>query len=148
LFLVLAVSTMSLRGANRYVTWTLLVVVVFSVALVPLLRELVRQWCSRTSWWGVPAVIFGSGAAGKNVVRALLNDPGLGLKPVAVLDDSGNCSDLLGVPVIGMSGLAPLLLEGQRPAYAVFAMPDVPQHRLMSMIDRYGKNFSHILVVP
>jgi Undecaprenyl-phosphate galactose phosphotransferase WbaP len=65
-----------------------------------------------------------------------------------VLDDSGNCSDLLGVPVIGMSGLAPLLLEGQRPAYAVFAMPDVPQHRLMSMIDRYGKNFSHILVVP
>lgn len=148
LFLVLAVSTMSLRGANRYVTWTLLVVTVFSVALVPLLRELVRQLCSRASWWGVPAVIFGAGDAGKNVVRALLNDPGLGLKPVAVLDDSENCADLFGVPVIGMSGLAPLLFEGQRPAYAVFAMPDVPQHRLMSMIDRYGKNFSHILVVP
>lgn len=148
LFLLLAVSTTSLRGAQRYVTWTLFLALILSVALVPLLRELVRQLFSRASWWGVPAVIFGAGEAGKNVVRALLNDPGLGLKPVAVLDDSERCASLLGVPVLGMSGLAPLLFEGQRPAYAVFAMPDVPQHSLMSMIDRYGRNFSHILVVP
>jgi Undecaprenyl-phosphate galactose phosphotransferase WbaP len=148
LFLLLAVSTMSLRGAERYVTWTLFLALILSVALVPLSRELVRQLFSRASWWGVPAVIFGAGEAGKNVVRALQNDPGLGLKPVAVLDDAERCTDVLGVPVLGMAGLAPLLFEGQRPAYAVFAMPDVPQHRLMSMIDRYGRNFSHILVVP
>jgi Undecaprenyl-phosphate galactose phosphotransferase WbaP len=148
LFLILAVSTTSLRGAHHLVTWTLFVALTLSVALVPLSRALVRQLCSRRSWWGVPAVIFGAGDAGKNVVRALINDPGFGLNPVAVLDDTENCTDVLGVPVLGTSGLAPLLFEGQRPAYAVFAMPDVPQHRLMAMIDRYGRNFSHILVVP
>jgi Undecaprenyl-phosphate galactose phosphotransferase WbaP len=148
LFLILAVSTMSLRGARHYVTWTLFLAITLSVVMVPMLRELVRQTFSRASWWGVPAVIFGAGPAGKQVVRALLNDPGLGLKPVAVVDDTERCSNLHGVPVVGRSGLAPLLFEGQGPAYAVFAMPDVPQHRLMSMIDRYGKNFSHILVVP
>jgi len=148
LFVILAVSTMSLRGAHHYITWTLFIALTLSVGLVPLLRALVRQFCSRASWWGVPAVIFGAGDAGRNVVRALLNDPGLGLNPVAVLDDSESRTELLGVPVLGTAGLAPLLFEGQRPAYAVFAMPDVPHHRLMSMIDRYGRNFSHILVVP
>ncbi len=147
LFLILAVSTMSLRGANHYLTWTLFVALMLSVALVPLARALVRQICSRAAWWGVPAVIFGAGQAGKNVVRALLDDPGLGLKPVAVIDDAESCRNILGVPVLGPAGLAPLLFDG-RPGYAVFAMPDVPQHRLMSMIDRYGRNFSHILVVP
>jgi Undecaprenyl-phosphate galactose phosphotransferase WbaP len=148
LFLVLAISTVGLRGAHHYVTITLFIALALSVGLVPMLRELVRQLYSRAPWWGVPAVIFGAGEAGKNVVRALLNDPGLGLKPVAVLDDSEHVKELLGVPVVGTSGLAPLLFEGQRPAYAVFAMPDVPQRNLMTMIDRYGKNFSHILVVP
>jgi len=148
LFLVLGVSTVGLRGARHYVTWTLFIALVFSVALLPLLRALVRQVCSRAAWWGVPAVIFGAGAAGKSIVRALLNDPGLGLKPIAVLDESESCTSIMGVPVMGMSGIAPLVLEGQRTAYAVFAMPDVPKHRLMQMIDRYGRNFSHILVVP
>jgi Undecaprenyl-phosphate galactose phosphotransferase WbaP len=148
LFLILAVSTMSLRGAQHPVTWTLFIALFLSIVIVPLFRELVRQLCSRASWWGVPAVVFGAGSAGKHVVHALLNDPGLGLKPVAVLDDTESCTDILGVPVLCTAGLAPLLFEGQRPAYAVFAMPDVPQSRLMETIDRYGRNFSHILVVP
>jgi Undecaprenyl-phosphate galactose phosphotransferase WbaP len=149
LFLFLAATTVSLRGANRYFTWTLLLALFLTVALVPLLRECVRQVCAGASWWGFPAVVFGAGDAGKAVVRALLQDPGLGLKPVAVLDDSDeDHSHIQGVPVLGPSELAPLLFDGQRPAYAVFAMPDVPQHRLMSLIERYGANFSHVLVIP
>jgi Undecaprenyl-phosphate galactose phosphotransferase WbaP len=149
LFLFLAATTVSLRGANRYFTWTLFLAVFLSVAFVPLMREIVRQVCADASWWGFPAVIFGAGDAGKAVIRALLQDPGLGLKPVAVLDDSEETRNhIQGVPVLGPSELAPLLFDGQRPAYAVFAMPDVPQRRLMSMIERYGANFSHILVIP
>jgi Undecaprenyl-phosphate galactose phosphotransferase WbaP len=41
-----------------------------------------------------------------------------------------------------------LLLVPKRPAYAVFAMPDVPHSELMAMVERYGANFSHVLVVP
>ncbi len=149
LFVFLAATTVSLRGASRYFTWTFFLALLLSVALVPLVRESVRQACSHSSWWGFPAVIFGAGDAGKNVVMALLQDPGLGLKPVAVLDDDAQGQQHIhGVPVLGPAGLAPLLLEGQRPAYAVFAMPDVPQAQLMSIIERYGTKFSHVLVIP
>ena len=149
LFVFLAATTVSLRGGSRYVTWTLFLALVLSVALVPLLRECVRQVCSHAAWWGFPAVVFGAGDAGKNVVMALLQDPGLGLKPVAVLDDDAvPHQHIHGVPVLGPAGLAPILLEGQRPAYAVFAMPDIPQHQLMSMIECYGARFSHVLVIP
>ena len=149
LFVFLAATTVSLRGASRNFTWTLFLALFLSVALVPLVRECVRQIFARSSWWGFPAVIFGAGDAGKNVVMALLQDPGLGLKPVAVLDDNAQGQEHIhGVPILGPAGLAPLLLEGQRPAYAVFAMPDVPQTRLMSMIEKFGTKFSHVLVIP
>ena len=149
LFVFLAATTVSLRGASRYFTWTLFLALILSVALVPLIRECVRQVCARASWWGFPAVIFGAGEAGKNVVMALLQDPGLGLKPVAALDDDAQGQQHIhGVPILGPIGLAPLLLESQRPAYAVFAMPDVPQAQLMSIIERYGTKFSHVLVIP
>ena len=149
LFVFLAATTVSLRGASRYFTWTLFLALILSVALVPLVRECVRQVFAHASWWGFPAIIFGAGEAGKTVVMALLQDPGLGLKPVAVLDDDAQGQQHVhGVPILGPVELAPLLLEGQRPAYAVFAMPDIPQHQLMSMIEGYGAKFSHVLVIP
>jgi len=149
LFVFLAATTVSLRGGSRYFTWTLFFSLLLSVALVPLCRESVRQIWSHSAWWGFPAVIFGAGETGKNVVMALLQDPGLGLKPVAVLDDDAQPHQHIhGVPVLGPTGLAPILLEGQRPAYALFAMPDIPQHQLMSMIELHRAQFSHVLVIP
>lgn len=149
LFVSLAAATVSLRGAGRDVTWTLLLALILSVGLVPLTRECVRQVCSRASWWGLPAVVFGAGPAGTNVVLALLREPGLGLKPVAVLDDDTHGRhDIHGVPILGPAGLAPLLMESPRPAYAVFAMPDVGRTLLMSMIEKFGAKFSHVLVIP
>ena len=149
IFFFLAATTVSLRGAQRYFTWTLFLALFFAIALVPLTRECVRQTFAKASWWGIPAVIFGAGRAGQSVVRALLNQPGIGLKPVAVLDDSaGENSFVEGVPVLGDFALAPLLFHGNQSAYAVFAVPDVPSMQVMSMIERYGANFSHVLVIP
>ncbi len=148
LFLCLAAVTVSLRGGRQSFTWTLFLAIVLSVALVPLARECVRQAFAREPWWGFPAVIFGAGPTASAVVKAMLDEPGLGLKPIAVLDDSEWLPDLHGVPILGGAELAPLLLVPNRPTYAVFAMPDVPQSELMSMVERYGVDFSHVLVVP
>ena len=149
IFLFLAAGTVSLRGAHRYFTWTLFLALFVAVALVPLTRECVRQIFAKAGWWGVPAVVFGAGSAGQSVVRALLNEPGMGLKPVAVLDDAAEENSFVeGIPVLGDFALAPLLFQGNRSAYAVFAVPDVPSMQVMSMIERYGANFSHVLVIP
>ncbi len=149
LFLSLSASTMTVRGALSPFTWTLFLALAVSIALVPLLRACVRQCCAREPWWGFPAVIFGAGESGRAVVRALVNDPGLGLKPIAVLDDEDEGHDeIAGVPVLGTSDVAPLLFGRKRLAYAVFAMPDVPPERLPSLVENYGTHFSHVLVMP
>ncbi len=148
LFVCLAAITVSLRGARQNFTWTLFLAIIITIALVPLMRECARQLFARESWWGYPTVVFGAGPVAQMVVRAMLKEPGLGLKPVAVLDDLEHKTHIHGVPVYGGTDLAPALLPPNRAAYAVFAMPDVPHSDLLPMIERYAANFSRVLVIP
>jgi Undecaprenyl-phosphate galactose phosphotransferase WbaP len=148
-FIVLAATTVSLRGASNYFTWTLFLAIGLSVALLPLSRAVVRQVCANESWWGVPAVVFGAGPASRRLVNALLSDPGLGLKPIAVVDDDAEYpASILGVPVMSGFELSGAF-AGSRPfAYAIVATPGVPNSQFLSTIERYGLNFSRILVIP
>jgi len=148
LFVCLAAVTVSIRGGQRYFTWTLVLAIFLSVALVPLARECVRQLFARAPWWGYPAVIFGAGRTGRSVVKAMLDEPGLGLKPIAVVDPTDLRGEVCGIPVLTDPRLAPFLFQRDTAAYAVFAMPDVPQSQLLPTIERYGMNFSHVLVIP
>ncbi|HLJ49452.1 MAG TPA: undecaprenyl-phosphate galactose phosphotransferase WbaP [Bryobacteraceae bacterium] len=149
LFVCLAAITVSMRGAREHFTWTLLLSIVLSVALVPLVRECVRQMFASEPWWGFPAVVFGAGDTGEGIVKAMLKEPGLGLKPIAVLDDdAGVRRNIKGVPVLDPSDLVALLLPAPRPVYAIFAMPDIPHERMIQIVERHGTSFSHVLVIP
>lgn len=148
LFVCLAALTVSFRGGRSHVTWTLGLAVLLSVALVPLARECIRQLFAREPWWGYPAVVFGAGPTGSAVVKAAINDPGLGLKPIAVLDDSRCPREIHGVPVFSDGNLAPVLLYPPRPAYAIFAVQDIPRAELGPMLERHRANFSHIILIP
>jgi Undecaprenyl-phosphate galactose phosphotransferase WbaP len=148
-FLVLSAATVYLRGANRYFTWTMLLAMFLSVVLLPLVRSLTRHVFSKEPWWGTPAVIFGSGPDGQRVVSTLLSEPGLGLNPVAVVDDDPSAPlSIHGVPVLRGFELQGTHTDACRSAYAVVAMPNVPSSEFLSMIDRHRLNFSHILMIP
>jgi len=148
LFVCLAAFTFTMRGAHKHFTWTLILAIFLSVAMVPLARECVRQLFAGAPWWGYPAVIFGAGRTGQSIVKALLNEPGLGLKPIAMIDQNDSRREINGVPVLSDPRLAPFLFHRETAAYAVFAMPDIPQSELLQTIERYGTTFSHVLVVP
>jgi Undecaprenyl-phosphate galactose phosphotransferase WbaP len=94
-------------------------------------------------------VVFGAGPASRRLVSALLSDPGLGLKPIAVVDDDAeNPASIQGVPVMSGFELSDAF-AGSRPfAYAIVATPGVPSSHFLSTIERYGLNFSRILVIP
>jgi Undecaprenyl-phosphate galactose phosphotransferase WbaP len=148
LFLVLAAATMGLRGGRHLVTGTLLLSILHAVALVPLFRAFTRALLADKQWWGYPAVIFGGGTAGRSMVASLLKDPGVGLKPRAIVDDEAGYGHCSGVPVVCSEDVAAALRAAGRKAYAVMVMPDVSHPRLHKLLETHGDVFSHVLVLP
>ncbi len=123
-----------------------------SIVLVTLFRNLVRTGLARRSWWGVPVVVFGAGAAGQRLVALLKRQPSLGLKVAAILDDDPathtRANDADDPPVIGNLSLAPLVADQFGLSYAIVAMPGVAPDRLGEILRRYAHRFRHFLVIP
>jgi len=146
--LFLSVLTMSLRGTGILFTWTMTQALVLSVILVPLTRVCVRMRLSRVCWWGYPTVVLGDPTSVEEIIRNLLSEPGLGLKPVAFWTSSPVCSDVCGVPAIASAELGDVVRSLPGPAYAVLAPSADCREHLMSLIESYRPFFSHILIVP
>ena len=145
LFVVLATATMTFRGARHEITWTLLMSIAISVVLQPLMRAFLRRHYAAKSWWGYSAVVFGAKAGGKQLLDAMLKDPSIGLKPVALVDEWAGSKCIRGVPVYRRLEDVPDLA---RPAYAVFAAADLATSSMQRLIERHSHSFSHVLVMP
>ena len=120
-----------------------------SLLFVPVFRSGLRHFCAARSWWGVPVLVLGAGTAGRMVVARLKASPGIGLKPVAFLDDdAGKEPDYEGVPVAGPLAIASELGRRFRIHYALVAMPSLKRHELLGVLERSGTAFSHLIVLP
>ncbi|NER78726.1 MAG: undecaprenyl-phosphate galactose phosphotransferase WbaP, partial [Leptolyngbya sp. SIO1D8] len=109
----------------------------------------IRQIFASCAWWGFPVLVMGAGKTGELVIRTLKRQPGLGFKPVAVLDDDAQKHGTLeDIPVLGQLSLAPYVAQELNVSYAIVAMPGVPREKLLSILERYGKTFPHLLVIP
>jgi Undecaprenyl-phosphate galactose phosphotransferase WbaP len=148
-FLSLAAATVSIRGAHMPFTWVLFLAVGASVLFVPVMRGTVRRLFAERDWWGRPAIVFGADQGGRRVVRALLRDPGLGLKPIAWLSEEIYADgDVEGVPIFGDLDMAPFILRSPAEGYAVIAMSGISHSRLCSLVDRLGAIFPRVLLIP
>jgi Undecaprenyl-phosphate galactose phosphotransferase WbaP len=49
---------------------------------------------------------------------------------------------------LGELALAPNLAQSLQIPYAIVAMPGVPRDRLLPLIERYGRSFPHLLIIP
>ena len=123
----------------------------FSLFLVPLSRGLLRLACS-SRWWGLPTVVLGRGESAERIIASLQRNPRLGLKAVAVLDDGENRPAAIhGIPVAGGFQLAASFGRDQRIPYAIISLPQESregQAQVMRLIERYGKLFPHLVVIP
>lgn len=147
-FLMLAAVTVTFRGAATNFTWTLLVSIALSVAVVPIFRASTRCWLSDADWWGYPAVIFGVGPGSARAIRSMHRDPGGGLRPIAILDDIAPRRPVDGVPVIRGHELPDYIKHLPSRNYAVIVHSGDSPDRIRSVVDRYGRDFSHVLIVP
>jgi Undecaprenyl-phosphate galactose phosphotransferase WbaP len=149
IYLALGAAVFLFREAEVYSRGVFLMAWAFSLILVQLNRALVRHLFSSKKWWGYPVLVLGAGKTGDLVIRTLKRRPGIGLKPVLVLDDDlqkqGSLHD---VPVVGGLELAPILAKSRQIPYAIVAMPGVPRGRLLNLLERYGHTFAHLLIIP
>lgn len=148
-YLALAAAVFLARNEESYSRGALLLGWLLSLPLVPLARGMLRMTCAHRPWWGFPAVILGSHGSATKVVEQLLRNSRLGLKPVAVLDDHPTGEkEIHGVPVSGSFDLVGSMGRDLRIPYAVIALPQESQTQMSHMIERYGKLFQHLVVIP
>lgn len=101
-FVALGAATFMYKAGADYSRGAFVFAWGLALALVPLGRALVRELWARKPWWGAAVLVLGAGKTGEAVVRALRKQPGLGLKPVALLDDDpAKGGEVEGVPVVG-----------------------------------------------
>ncbi|NJO41020.1 MAG: undecaprenyl-phosphate galactose phosphotransferase WbaP [Cyanobacteria bacterium CRU_2_1] len=149
MYLALATVLFLRREGEVYSRGVFLMAWALSIVLVLIGRAVVRSLFASKRWWGYPVMVLGAGQTGDMVIRNLKRRPRIGLKPVMVLDDDpAKHGWLHGVPVLGGVELAPELAQRRGIPYAIVAMPGVPRNRLLSLLERYGNSFAHLLIIP
>ena len=115
--------------------------------IMPICRSLFRIVFARADWWGVPAVIVSSGTSGTAILDTLNRWPEIGVRPVALLNDTPGEDDLQ-VPIRGGYELAPYLARHLGIPYALLAMPSLTHTGRANLLAQYSKFFDHVFVMP
>ena len=105
-------------------------------------RVLTRSRVAKTRWWGIPAVIFGSGPSAKLLVDRLIDCPWIGYRPVAMLDDDARGFDSYrGVPLLEGMSRGPGIAERYHIAAAIVVTPKLGREEFATLVERYVKPF-------
>jgi Undecaprenyl-phosphate galactose phosphotransferase WbaP len=149
MYLTLSAMLLLGRDGEVYDRGVFVTAWLLSIVLVLVGRTLIRSIFAHRRWWGYPVIVLGAGKTGDMVIRMLRQRPDIGLKPVLVLDDNPEKHGFLqGIPVVGGMALAPKLARRRHISYAIVAMPGVRRDRLLTLIERYGTAFPHLLLIP
>jgi hypothetical protein len=85
-FVVIGAATFFWRNAEAYSRSVFLITWAAGAPIVLLARHFVRKIFASKAWWGVPAVVLGSGIAARRVLRSL-QDGTLGVKVSGVFSE-------------------------------------------------------------
>jgi len=97
-----------------------------------------------------PTLIAGAGAGGRMLVRELQANPGLGLWPVAFVDDDPGKFGmrLSGVPVLGDTNQIPAIVVREHVDTVVIAMPSAPEATLQRIAQVVRQTNATVRTMP
>ncbi|HEX4142749.1 MAG TPA: undecaprenyl-phosphate galactose phosphotransferase WbaP [Pirellulales bacterium] len=129
--------------------WLLILAWPMALVAIPLARAAARRVCSRGSWWGHRAVVFGSGQSGLAAFAHLESRPWLGLRPVGIVaDESDDDASTPSAPVhFGSPDIGLTIAEREGASWAILAMPDRRRDEVLRVIDQHAGAFPHILIM-
>ena len=124
----------------------LLATFVFALVLPPLAESFTRAALVRKQHWGLQVVLLGAGDTGRAIARTLIEQPQLGLRPIAFLDNRpANWNSFIeGLPVSGPTALAGNF-ESRADA-AIVSLRDLGRDDVSALVQ--DLNFPRVIVVP
>jgi Undecaprenyl-phosphate galactose phosphotransferase WbaP len=147
-FLIWAAAAFLWRTGGLYSRSMFLLGWAAGTPAILLCRHLTRRWLGRKPWWGVPAVILGSGPTARRIVRKLRNGM-LGVKVAGVFSEDEILTWAHDMPpVLGNLDAAPGVAGARIAQYAIVAIPYKSTAELRRTIEDYCRGFGHVLVVP
>jgi Undecaprenyl-phosphate galactose phosphotransferase WbaP len=133
-------------SASRFIAlgvWLLLIPIAW------LLRDGIKRLLVKARLYGNPVIVLGGGKTGHLAVREFLDNPTLGIIPVAVFDDDPSKHDarVEGVPVLGtlddaISWKAPYTVRD-----AIIAISSVSSRRVVTLAQELGHRYRNVGVV-
>ncbi len=123
------------------------VVVGFALAaiLLPAVRSHVRTALRHGENWGVSTVIYGAGSTGRNVIKLLQRERGLGYNPVGLLDDN---PQYWGCTVEGLRVLGATDYVTPNAEVAILAMPGIGRSRRRDLLRGPLSRYRKVFVLP
>jgi len=147
-FLIWASAAFLWRNGESYSRSVFLIGWVVSAPAVLLARHLTRVWLSKRPWWGVPAVILGSGPIAQRVARKL-RDGRLGIRVAGIFSEAQILSWEYDMPpILGDLASASEIGHARAAEYAIIALPYKSNLELRYLIEDYCRGFRHVLLVP
>ena len=118
---------------------------VLSTMLVPLVRSQVKGTLSDGGQWGVPAVVYGAGPVGQQVIKLFRRERGLGYNPIAALDDNPN---RWGRSVEGLRVLGHTDYVTPHAPVAIMALPGIGRQRQLDLLEGPLSHYRKVLIIP
>lgn len=132
---VVFVSGMS-SAANR---GSYLAAYVLAAVSLPVVRQGIRHWAGRRGWWGVPAVVYGSGPLARAAIEALQAEPALGYRPVGSFGPA---------PVAGLPRMGGLEDAAESVSVAFLAEERLQHDELARLVDGPLSRYRTVILMP
>lgn len=118
---------------------------ILALAIVPAVRKLVKSFLIRSGQYGLPVVIYGAEQEGRDLVKHLEAEKGLGYKPIAFLDDHPSFwgAHIKGIPVLGDTNL--VLPDAQ---VAILAMNNVEPEYRQHLLEGPLSYYRNVIIIP
>ncbi len=147
-FLAVAATTFLWRTTEAYSRPMLLLAWIAAPPAVLLARYALRRSFAGKPWWGVGAVVLGSGPTAQRIVSFLSNGM-LGVRVTGVLPSERMLAWSYESPRAMSEKWSKSLEAQERPAqYAIVAIPERLAAELGGAVQYYCKGFSHVIVIP
>jgi len=148
-FIVLGFGNYCYRPDNYLYSRSILIgSFILCLTAVPAQRILFRKLCTRFGWWGIPAIIIGSGETARRIFENLNRHSEYGLTPIGYFTDNKNSQMPDDAVRMGTLEEISSQAESLKIKYAILAKDnDVNSPNIQSIISQYGTFFPHLLIV-